>query len=361
MITDICKHHFRILFRILKYQDSKCQDSFQELKYTSYIYNSSINENVDASWTPAFNSSSMDTKGNETFVRYKLKRKADERQVTFEDYGLNPRSFLLHLKRYELLEKCLSKLVKANISPMFEETVKVLNHWNGKKNKQFAKIRTNYASGVFKQLQVMVTFAIHFHMVPIEQLFHAIDNFDSLSRVSHWLTYYKKKHFLPFTLLSGWKHSVLGESWLEICQLPEEEAIAKTCGTRLEYKMTFNDWLKPSFINHFYFESEDIGLDEFTGNYATFAKFSDKMVAYHKNHRMCGLSMKTFIDAYFDYIVRKSANWADDIPTVRFITNFKYVTEFMRWQRHQQGWENFGTKYPKPEESSSTERDEDND
>jgi hypothetical protein len=76
--------------------------------------------------------------------------------------------------------------------------------------------------------------------------------------------------------------------------LPEQEAIAKTCGTSVEYIKTFNERLKPSFINHFYPQSENIGLDAFTENYGTFAKFSNKMVAYHKNHNMCDLSMKEY-------------------------------------------------------------------
>ncbi len=363
MITDICKHHFRILFRILKYQDSKYQDSkyqdsFQELKYTSYIFNSRINKIVDASITPVCNSFLTNGKQTEQFVRYKLKSKSIEKQVSIDNYGLNPRSFLPHIDKHILLDKCLKKLVKENICPMLDETIKVLDYWNGKNNDLFAKIRNTYTTDVFKQLQVMVTFAIHFHMVPLETLIQAIDTFDSLSRVSHWLTYYKKKHSLPFTLLSGRKHGVLGESWLDICQLPEQEAIAKTCGTCLEYKLTFDERLRPSFINHFYPGSEDIGLDAFTENYGTFAKFSDKMVAYHKKHNMCGLSMKGLFDKYFDYILKKSANWGDDIPSVRFITNFKWVTEFIRLQQHQQGWEKFGTEYATLENNPSTEEDQ---
>jgi len=347
MMTDICKHHFRLLFRILKYQDSKYQDSFQELKDTSYLFNSSINKLVDASITPVCNSFLTNGKEVEKFVRYKLKAKSIKDQVSFADYGLNPRSFLTHVKSHNLLENCLKKLVKTNISPMFDETIKVLDHWNGKKNKQLAKIEKNYATGTFKQLQVMVIYAIYFHMVPIETLLRAIDTFDSLSRVSHFLTCKEKKHSLPFTLLSGWKQRVLGESWLDICQSPEQEALAKTCGASVQYERTFKEWLKPSFIDHFYPESEDIGLDAFTENYGTFAKFSDKMVAYHTGHDMCDLSMKEFIDKYFDYIVRKSANWANDIPTVRFITKFKWVTEFIRWQNHQPRWERFGKKTSK--------------
>jgi hypothetical protein len=279
------------------------------------------------------------------FVRYELKPKP-----TYSDYGLSPTDFFGHIKSHALMEKCLTKLINKEINPMTEETERIIDHWNGKKNKKFAGIRSNPNSRRFKEVRIMVSFAIYFHMVPFDQLIKAIDLFDNLSKVSRFLKFAKQKFSLHHNLLSNIKHSVLNKSWLDICTMTEQQAIAKCCGTQVKFTKTFNERIKPSFIEHFYAERKSNGLEAFEENYELFAEFSDRMVNKHQNLKMCSLKINELIDAYFDFIVRMSSNWRDNAPTVKFITKKKWFPEFVLYKAHQPGWEEFGKDLPKENE-----------
>ena len=251
------------------------------------------------------------------------------------------KKLLDHIDLHIFVKKCLEYLKENKVQPRHIETISVMNYWNKSKNPRFTRNRINENSSVFKMILTLISYRMHYHCIPLNAFFDGIKKFNLISESNGLLLYRKKLKLIDNFLWGEDKRS--NKSWFEICIENEDNAIADTCGMKINFKQTFEK-VKKAYINIFHEDDNEFGKSIVFQNSYAFISFSERLVECHKNKTM-GEYRNNFngmIQDFFTFVKDVTINSRKSLDSrIVYILSQKMLLDFAMKVRKEPGMSNF--------------------